>query len=71
MLFNKVVPEDSNLLDVSLPCPLLPFFHHQDILVCNSILSSRSPIVHIHPCQLAHEIKMHAQPLRYVRVLCV
>lgn len=52
------------------PVPLLPFFHHQDVLVCNSILSSRSCTVLIHPWQPVHEIKMHAQPRIYLHVLC-
>lgn len=54
------------------PCPisLVAFFHHPDILVYNSILSSRTCIVLIHPCQLVHEIEMHAQPRRYMHILC-
>lgn len=50
------------------PCCLLEplFFHHWDVLVCNSVLS-RSCVALLYPYLLVHEIKIHVQPRRHRR----
>lgn len=53
-MFNKVLQEGLNPLHVPLPCPLLPFSHQAGIVVCDSILCSRSCIVLVHPGQLVN-----------------